>query len=111
MYWLCWLTNQTNSTNQTNETSLQQEGVERWKKKEIFEKMVNILKPYTKNLELLEKAAEDTHILDDLQVNSARLVDVIIACEDVFDIEIDDDEADEIRTIGDAVRVISNKLA
>lgn len=80
-------------------------------KKEIFEKMVNILKPYTKNLELLEKAAEDTHILDDLQVNSARLVDVIIACEDVFDIEIDDDEADEIRTIGDAVRVISNKLA
>lgn len=80
-------------------------------KKEIFEKMVNILKPYTKNMELLEKATEDTHILDDLQVNSARLVDVIIACEDVFDIEIDDDEADEIRTIGDAVKVISNKLA
>lgn len=79
--------------------------------KEIFEKMVNILKPYTKNMELLEKATEDTHILDDLQVNSARLVDVIIACEDVFDIEIDDDEADEIRTIGDAVKVISNKLA
>lgn len=80
-------------------------------KKEIFEKMVNILKPYTKNMELLEKATEDTHILDDLQVNSARLVDVIIACEDVFDIEIDDDAADEIRTIGDAVKVISNKLA
>jgi len=79
--------------------------------KETLEKMINILKPYTKNPELLEKATEDTHILDDLQVNSARLVDVIIACEDTFGIEIDDDEADEIRTIGDAVKIIDNKLA
>jgi acyl carrier protein len=52
----------------------------------------------------------DTHILNDLKVNSARLVDVIIRCEDVYNISVDDDEADRIRTIGDAVRIIKQKL-
>jgi len=78
--------------------------------KQIFQEMVNILKPYVKDPALLETATKDTHILDDLKVNSARLVDVIIKCEDVFGIEIDDDDADQIRTIGDAVDILQNKL-
>jgi acyl carrier protein len=78
--------------------------------KKIFEEMVNILKAYTKDVTLLEKAEMKTHILNDLKVNSARLVDVIIKCEDVYGISIDDDEADKIRTIGDAVAVIKQKL-
>jgi acyl carrier protein len=78
--------------------------------KKIFDEMVNILKSYAKNQDLLDKATMDTHILNDLKVNSARLVDVIIKCEDVYGISIDDDEADRIRTIGDAVRIIKEKL-
>jgi acyl carrier protein len=78
--------------------------------KQIFKEMVTILKPYVKDLALLENATKETHILDDLKVNSARLVDVIIKCEDVFDIEIDDDDADQIRTIGNAVDILQNKL-
>ena len=46
--------------------------------KQIFEKMIDILKLYMKDPSLLEKATLQTHILDDLKVNSARLVDVII---------------------------------
>jgi acyl carrier protein len=76
----------------------------------IFEEMLNILKPYTKDPSLLEKATKETHILNDLKVNSARLVDVIIKCEDVFGLTIDDDEADKIGTIGDAVSLIKQKL-
>jgi len=78
--------------------------------KKIFEEMVNILKAYTKDVTLLEKATPETHILNDLKVNSARLVEVIIKCEDVFNISVDDDEADKIRTIGDAVNIIKKKL-
>ncbi|PKN70149.1 MAG: acyl carrier protein [Deltaproteobacteria bacterium HGW-Deltaproteobacteria-12] len=78
--------------------------------KKIFAEMVNILKAYTKDVTLLEKATPETHILNDLKVNSARLVDVIIKCEDVYGISIEDDEADKIRTIGDAVKVIKEKL-
>ena len=76
----------------------------------IFEAMITILKPYTKDSALLERATKDTHILNDLKVNSARLVDVIIKCEDVFNITVDDDEADTIRTIGNAVDLIRAKL-
>jgi len=77
----------------------------------IFKEMIKILQPYVKDTSLLENAAMETHILEDLKVNSARLVDVIIKCEDTFDIEIDDDEADNIRTIGDAVTAIKQKVA
>jgi acyl carrier protein len=77
---------------------------------QILEAMINILKPYTKDMALLERANRDTHILNDLKVNSARLVDVIIKCEDVFGITVDDDEADTIRTIGNAVDLIHAKL-
>ncbi len=76
----------------------------------IFQDMLNILKPYTKDHALLEKATMETHILNDLKVNSARLVDVIIKCEDVFGITIEDDEADKIATIGDAVSLVKKKV-
>ena len=76
----------------------------------IFSKMVEILRVYTKDPSILDKATMETHILNDLKVNSARLVDVIIKCEDVFGITVEDDEADKIGTIGDAVGIIKSKL-
>ncbi|MDI6726300.1 MAG: phosphopantetheine-binding protein [Smithellaceae bacterium] len=77
----------------------------------IFSEMVNILRGYTKDQDLLAKATAETHIIKDLKVNSARLVDVIIKCEDAFGITIEDEEADKIATIGDAVRIIQEKLS
>lgn len=77
----------------------------------ILEEIKNILRPYVKDGALLDQATTETHILDDLKVNSARLVDVIIKCEDMFGLTIEDDEADRIRTIGDAVKLIQEKLS
>ncbi len=77
----------------------------------IREEFVNILRAYVKDPELLDKVSDSTHILNDLKVNSARLVDIIIKCEDVYGISIDDDDADKIRTIGDAVSVIKGKIS
>ncbi|MFA6413228.1 MAG: phosphopantetheine-binding protein [Syntrophales bacterium] len=76
----------------------------------IFQEMIEILRLYAKDKTHLDQSTMTTHILDDLKVNSARLVDVIIKCEDVFGITIEDDEADKIRTIGDAVELIKKKL-
>ena len=76
----------------------------------IREEFVNILRAYVKDPELLNSVTDSTHILNDLKVNSARLVDIIIKCEDVYGISIDDDDADKIRTIGDAVSVIKEKI-
>jgi acyl carrier protein len=76
---------------------------------EIFAQVVKILTPYVKNQEALERASLTTHILDDLKVNSARLVDVVLEFEDVFDIEIDDDDVDKVETVGNAVELIAAK--
>ena len=77
----------------------------------LFQKIIEILKPYTKHPELLDRATKETDIVKDLKVNSARLVDVIIKCEDVFGVSLDDDDADKIWTIGDAMAVIQKRLA
>lgn len=76
---------------------------------EIRERVIKILSPYAKDAEALAAAGPDTNILDDLKVNSARLVDVVLAFEDEFDIEIADEDLDRVDTIEDCVGLISEK--
>ena len=78
---------------------------------DVRAKVIDIVKPFVKNEEALEAISDDTNILQDLKVNSARLVDVILAFEDEFDIEVEDEDADAVNTIGDAVTLIMEKVA
>lgn len=78
---------------------------------EAFEQVVKILTPHVKNHEALEGIGEGTHILDDLKVNSARLVDIVLAFEDEFDIEIPDEDVDSVNTVGDCVQLILQKTS
>ena len=78
---------------------------------EIFERIVKILTPFVKNQDALDSVSVDTHILNELKVNSARLVDVVLEFEDAFDIEIADDDADKVETVGSAVTLIQAKVA
>ena len=79
-------------------------------RKEVFEKVVKILTPHVKNPHALASVSDATNILDDLKVNSARLVDVVLAFEDEFDIEIPDEDVDSVNTVGDCVRLVLEKL-
>jgi acyl carrier protein len=85
-------------------------GVGEMEQSAVMEGVVKILTPWVKNDEALKGVSMETNILDDLKVNSARLVDVVIAFEDEFDIEIDDEDVDTVNTVGDAVQLISSKL-
>jgi acyl carrier protein len=78
-------------------------------KAEAFEAVVKILTPHVKNQEALASVSEQTHILDDLKVNSARLVDVVLAFEDEFDVEIPDEDIDGVNTVGDCVTLLVEK--
>ena len=77
---------------------------------EIQDRVIKILTPYVKDQEALASAGPATNILEDLKVNSARLVDVVLAFEDDFDIEIADEDVDSVNTVGDAVNLIVGKL-
>ncbi len=78
--------------------------------KDVFERVVKILTPYVKNQTALANVSTGTHILDDLEVNSARLVDVVLEFEDAFDIEIADEDVDAVETVGNAVELIRSKI-
>ena len=44
-------------------------------------------------------------------MNSARLVDIIPDFEDAFDIEVEDEDADAVNTVGDAVKLIAARVS
>ncbi len=77
--------------------------------KQIEERIIETITSYVKDQSLLETITNETHLIKDLKINSARLVDIVIRFEDVFDIEIDDEDVDRIRTIGDIIAVVQSK--
>ena len=81
-------------------------------RRKIFETVVEDPHAVTRRTRRRSPAsAMDTNILDDLKVNSARLVDVVLAFEDAFDIEIADEEVDNVNTVGDCVRLVIAKAS
>ena len=53
----------------------------------------------------------DTTFLDDLGADSLDIFEIIMAIEEEFDIEIDNEEAEKIVTVGDAVEQIKKAKA
>ena len=51
---------------------------------------------------------EDTTFVDDLGADSLDIFQIIMGIEETFDIEIDNDDAEQISTVGDAVEQIQN---
>jgi len=78
--------------------------------KEIIDRLKKIVEPYVQRLEGLKNFREETDFLNDLQINSANLVDVVLDVEDEFDIEIDNDSMEGMLTVGDAKNIIQKKM-
>jgi acyl carrier protein len=58
------------------------------------------------NLEEDTEINMDTSFMDDLEVDSIGLVELIMSIEDEYDIEIDDEDAEMIKTVRNAVEYI-----
>ncbi|GFN36378.1 acyl carrier protein [Tepidimicrobium xylanilyticum] len=54
-----------------------------------------------------EDITTETSFREDLNADSLDLVELIMALEDEFEIEVEDDVIEEIITVGDAVEYIS----
>ena len=55
-----------------------------------------------------DEITEDTTFVDDLGADSLDIFQIIMGIEETFDIEIDNEEAEKIATVGDAVEQIKN---
>ncbi|MDW3650740.1 MAG: acyl carrier protein [Bacteroidia bacterium] len=81
------------------------------KPEEITEKLKKIMKAYLEEGIDLENITSDTDLINDLKINSMHLVDIILDLEDEFNIEISDDDAEQMLTVGKSIEVIQAQLA
>ncbi len=77
----------------------------------LIGKLKEIIKPYTTNLEAYENLNEDTDFINDLNINSANLVDIVLDIEQIFDVVIDNADMVRMLNVRTAVEIIEIKLA
>ena len=67
----------------------------------MFETLKNVL---VEELQLdPEEITPDAELANDLGINSIELADLVMLCEDKFEIEIEDDDIHKFITVGDVV--------
>jgi acyl carrier protein len=58
-----------------------------------------------------EEVVPEASFIDDLGADSLDIVELVMAMEEEFDIEIPDDDAEKIQTIGDAIAYVRERAA
>ena len=79
-------------------------------KEELIIKLTAIVKPYIQNEEAFKDLNENTDFINDLEINSANLVDVILDVEDEFNIEIDNDSMEKMLSVKATIGSIQIKM-
>ncbi|GEN44884.1 acyl carrier protein [Alkalibacillus filiformis] len=73
---------------------------------DVFDRVKNII---VERLDVDEsKVTESASFKDDLEADSLDVVELVMELEDEFDMEISDEEAEKINTVGDAVNYINS---
>ena len=80
-------------------------------KQELITKLKEIIKPYTTNTEAYDNLTEETDFINDLAINSANLVDIVLDIEEAFDVVIDNTDMERMLDVKTAVEIIETKLA
>ena len=76
---------------------------------EVFEKVKNII---VEQLGATESSVTmEASFIDDLGADSLYIVELIMALEEEFDIEIPDADAEKVVTVGDVVEYIKDHIA
>lgn len=75
----------------------------------MFEKVKEIL---VEDLQLSESDIKmEAELISDLGINSLELADLILMCEEKFNIEIKDDDIHKFITVGDVVNYLTEVCA
>lgn len=76
---------------------------------EILSSLANIVNDVA-GVDVADVQLEKSFV-DDLDVDSLSMVEIIYACEETFNVSIPDDAAKTLKTVGDAVSFIENAQA
>ena len=58
-----------------------------------------------------DKVTQDARFADDLDADSLDLVELVMALEEAFDIEVPEEELEGITTVGEAYELVTSKLS
>ena len=76
----------------------------------IFEKVREIIAEQL-GLDDKERITMETNISKDLEADSLDAVEIIMALEEEYDIEVPDEVAEEFKTVGDLVKYVEDNAA
>ena len=75
-----------------------------------YTQLQDIIKPYLPEDVTVQDIKEDSHLTNELNINSANLVDIILDVEDAFDIILENEDMENLQTVSDALGIIKTKL-
>ncbi|MFS4415167.1 acyl carrier protein [Maribacter sp. 2307ULW6-5] len=80
-------------------------------KEERYKALEAIIKVYLPEDVGVDQIGPDSHFLQELNINSAHLVDIVLDVEDAFNIRLENEDMDQMQTVRDALAIIDRKLA
>jgi len=71
--------------------------------------LIKIIKPYLPDDVYVDSINLNSHFTNELNINSANLVDIVLDVEDEFDIRLENEDMDAMQTVQDALAIIAQK--
>ncbi len=73
--------------------------------------LLEIMHPYIPEEISIEDVTEEKDLINDLEINSSHIIDIILGIEDRFGIVIEDDAISKMDTMKDAIDLILEKIS
>ena len=79
-------------------------------KEDIYDQLKNIIKIYLPEDVSVDNIGLESHLINELNINSSHLIDVVLDLEDAFEIEIKDNELKAMDTVSSTIEIIQKKI-
>ncbi|AYN68123.1 acyl carrier protein [Euzebyella marina] len=76
-----------------------------------YDKLKAIISTYLPDDVSVDDIQMNSHFINELNINSAHLVDIVLDVEDEFDIMLENEDMEQMQTVKDALEIIDAKLA
>ncbi len=77
---------------------------------EIQQQVLDLLSHYQGRGANRASLTEDSSLVDELNINSARMIDIVLDLEEKFGITIDDSKLPSLKNVGDVVSLVEGLL-
>ena len=75
-----------------------------------YQRLKAIIQTYLPEDVSAAEITPESDFMNELNINSANLIDIVLDVEDTFDIMLENEDMDTMRTVKDALLIIENKL-